>query len=595
MEAMMQKGVDPITTQVIRNALVSAAEEMRIALVKTAYNPLIYEVQDFAVALLTKKGEILAQGASLPLFLACFPTTVENGLKKFGSDGFRPGDIIIANDPYTTGTHISDTAIYCPIFFNGTLQAFSVNMAHWADIGGKSPGGWCPDSTDVHQEGMLFPHLKLYEEDKLNETLLDYIAANTRFPDLVKGDLGAQIAACRTGNNRYLALCEKYGAETVRQAMEQVFDQSEKLVRGMISEMPDGEWSAASCFDNDGVIIDQHRHLKLTVRIDGSEMEVDFDGTGETAAGPINIPLPGARAAAEIAFKSVTVPLEPSNAGHSRPLRVVSPEHTITNPSWPAPCDSYGYAALIITDLMSEALSNAVPDRCPAGEYMLFGGWLVRMDPRYGKPFIYIDPMDGGGGALPFDDGADGTIFHGDGDAPNTPVEVAETRYPVRIDRYQFHTEQYGIGQFRGGLGTIRDYRILTDNVYIQIANEQTHCRPHGLKGGQDGGINRLVIRRKNGEQETLTQRVSHYGPFHSGDVLSGRTAGGAGYGNSLDRDPERVQMEVLNGILGTQEARDFYGVCLTADGRGDPNVDLAATANLRQQRRSQGGAIDSA
>ena len=187
------------------------------------------------------------------------------------------------------------------------------------------------------------------------------------------------------------------------------------------------------------------------------------------------------------------------------------------------------------------------------------------MDPRYGKPFIYIDPMDGGGGALPFDDGADGTIFHGDGDAPNTPVEVAETRYPVRIDRYQFHTEQYGIGQFRGGLGTIRDYRILTDNVYIQIANEQTHCRPHGLKGGQDGGINRLVIRRKNGEQETLTQRVSHYGPFHSGDVLSGRTAGGAGYGNSLDRDPERVRMEVLNGILGTQEARDFYGVCLTA------------------------------
>jgi N-methylhydantoinase B len=589
MTARAERRVDPITTQVVRSALVSAAEEMRLALVKTAYNPLIYEVQDFAVSLMNAKGELLAQGASLPLFLPCLSLTIQSGLKKFGPDGFAPGDILIANDPYSTGTHISDTSIYLPIFFDDELQAFSANTAHWADVGGKTPGGWCPDSNDVLQEGMLFPHLKLYEGGKLNQALMDYILANTRFPGLVKGDLGAQIAACKTGQNRYLALCEKYGAGTIREAMQQVFDQSEALMRRKIREMPDGEWSAETCMDHDGILKDRTRKIKVSVRIEGDEVTVDFTGTDETAAGPINCPLTGSRAAAEIALKSVTVPHEPANAGHSRPLKVFSPEHTITNPSWPAPCDSYGYAALIIIDLVSEALSHAVPDRCPAGEYMLFGAWLFRTDPRLGKPFIYIDPVDGGGGAFSFDDGADGLIFHGDGDAPNTPVEVAENRYPVRIDRYELHTQEYGIGKYRGGLGTIRDYRFLTGDVSIQIANEQTICRPHGLDGGQAGGINRLWVRPGTDREQVLTERVSFFGPFQTDDVISCRTAGGGGYGDPLERDPERVRWEVLNEVLTPAQALEYYGVVVEADGGGNPQVNSAKTEATRQQRRKAG------
>jgi len=578
--------VDPITMQVIRNALVSAAEEMRVALVKTAHNPLIYEVQDFAVGLLTTHGEMLAEGTSLPLFLACLPATIENGLKKYGSDGFKPGDIVVANDPYTTGTHISDTAIYMPIFYWGELVAFSANMAHWADVGGKSPGGWCPDSTDVHQEGMLFPHLKLYEEGRLNETLMDFILANTRFPQLVRGDLGAQIAACRTGGLRYVTLCEKHGAETVRDAMEFVFDQSEALMRRLIRAMPDGEWSAESCLDHDGVEKTRRRKIRVTVRIQRDELIVDFTGTDETASGPVNLPLIGARAAAEIAIKSVTVPHEPSNAGYGRPLKVISPPHTLTNPSRPAPCDSFGYAALLIIDLVSEALSNAVPDRCPAGEYMLFGGWLYRSDPRFGKPFIYIDPVCGGGGALPFDDGADGLIFHGDGDAPNTPVEVAETRYPVRIDRYEFHSEEYGIGKFRGGLGTIRDYRVVTDNIYIQIANEQTVCRPHGLQGGHPGGINRLVVWPGKKKEQVLTERIAHFGPFNTDEVISCRTAGGAGCGDPLERDPDRVRWEVLNELLTSEKAKEYYGVIIRTGEEGEPIVNRETTEAYRAALR---------
>lgn len=586
---MPQTQTDPFTTQVIRSALVSAAEEMRVALVKTAYNPLIYEVQDFAVALMNAKGELLAQGASLPLFLPCLSLTIKSGLEKFGTEGIHPGDIFIANDPYSTGTHISDTSIYLPIFFDGALQAFSADTAHWADVGGKTPGGWCPDSNDVLQEGMLFPHLKLYEEGQINQSLMDFILANTRFPDLVKGDLGAQIAACRTGENRYLALCKKYGADTIREAMELVFDQSEALMRRKIGEIPDGEWSAETCMDHDGILTDKTRKIKVTVRVEGENVTVDFTGTDETAAGPINCPLTGWRAAAEIALKSVTVPHESANAGFSRPLKVVSPEHTITNPSWPAPCDSYGYVALIIIDLVSEALSNGVPNRVPAGEYMLFGAWLFRTDPRLGKPFIYIDPVDGGGGAFSFDDGADGLIFHGDGDAPNTPVEVAENRYPVRIDRYELHTEEYGIGKFRGGLGTIRDYRFLTDDVSIQIANEQTICRPHGLHGGHEGGINRLWVRPGTDKEQVLTERVSFFGPFQSDDVISCRTAGGGGYGDPLERDPERVRWEVLNEILTPEQAEDFYGVAFELEVDGDPVVNLEKTEAHRKKRREAG------
>ena len=582
-----QTRVDPITSQVIRSGLVAAAEEMRIALVKTAFNPLIYEVQDFAVALLSDKGEMLAQGSSLPLFLPCLSLTIQNGVKKFGADGFEPGDVLIANDPYSTGTHISDMSIYTPIFFDGELQAFSANTAHWADVGGKTPGGWCPDSNDVFQEGMIFPHLKLYDAGQLNETMMEYIMANTRFPDLVRGDLGAQIAACKTGVNRYVALCEKYRAKTVREGMELVFDQSEALMRKLIRDMPDGEWSAETCMDHDGIVTDKTRKLKVTVRIEGDGATIDFAGTDETAVGPINIPLTGARAAAEIAFKSATVPHEPANEGHSRPLKVISPEHTITNPSHPAPCDSYGYAALMITDLVSEAVSHALPQRCPSGEYMLLGTRLFRIDPRHGEPFIVLSPQPGGGGALPFEDGADGLIFHGDGDAPNTPVEVAETRWPVRVDRYQLHDQEYGIGRFRGGLGTIRDYRILTDNVLLQMNSERTICPARGLFGGSEAGINRVWVNPGTEDERTYEQRVSRVGPFDRGTVVSSRTSGGAGWGDPLQRDPERVRLEVLNEILSSEGAEASYGVVIEGD-RGEPTVNQTATQRIRQERRQR-------
>jgi N-methylhydantoinase B len=474
--------------------------------------------------------------------------------------------------------------VYLPVFYQGQLQAFCINMAHWSDIGGKTPGGWCPDSTDVFQEGMLFPHVKLYEHGRLNQGLMDYVLANTRFPDLVRGDLGAQIAACHTGARRYQALCDKYGPATLRQAMAAVFDQSEALVRRLIADMPDGEWSAETCLDHDGVVLDQPRPIKVTVRIAGDELTVDLAGSSETAAGPVNCPLIAIRAAAEIAFKSMTLPHDPANAGHSRPLHVVAPPDTIVNPSRPAPCDSYGYAAIAVIDLVNAALANVQPARCVAGAYQMFAAQYFRLDKRGGDPFLFVDAVPGGNGALPVDDGADG-LCNRDADVTNTPVEVVETHYPVRIDRYELHPAQYGAGRYRGGLGAVRDIRLLEDNVLLQFATENSLCRPPGIHGGGEAGVNQMVIRRADGAEQALTQRVSYYGPLGRGDVISCRTAGGGGWGNARERDPERVRLDVLNGLLTARQAAADYGVVVRVNGDAEVTVDEAATAALRREQ----------
>ncbi len=275
----MTSKIDPITIQVIRNALRAAADEMQISLIRTAHNPLIYEVHDFGVALTNQRGELLAEGSGLPGFLGCLPPTVRSGLEIIGAEGFTDGDILLTNEPYDTGTHISDTVVYMPIFYMGQLVAFSAIMAHWADIGGKTPGGWCPDSTDVHQEGMIFSHLKLYRAGELDTTLQRFIMTNVRFPDLVSGDLNAMIAACRTGARRYQTLCERYGAEMLQAAMEIVFDQSEEVMRRKISEIPEGSYTADVMMDHDGVELDKPRKLKVTVTVAGEEMMIDYKDT----------------------------------------------------------------------------------------------------------------------------------------------------------------------------------------------------------------------------------------------------------------------------------------------------------------------------
>ena len=261
---------DPITRQVIRNAAKSAALEMQTTLIKTAHSPLIYEVQDFGVVMTDRHGRLIAEGSALAGFLACLPPTIQSGIERFGADGFSEGDVILSNEPYDTGTHISDVALYTPVFFDGRLVGFSAVMAHWADIGGTAPGGWCPTTTDVHQEGLIFSHDKLYDSGKLNDVFHRFILNNVREPARVAGDLNAKIAACHTGAKRYQELCRRYGADTVEQALIEILDQSEVRMREEIRAIPNGTYTAEGWVDHDGVRLDTRCRIAVSTSLSAS-------------------------------------------------------------------------------------------------------------------------------------------------------------------------------------------------------------------------------------------------------------------------------------------------------------------------------------
>ncbi|MEM7111077.1 MAG: hydantoinase B/oxoprolinase family protein [Chloroflexota bacterium] len=551
---------DPITIQVIRNALIAAAKEMQTTLVKTAHNPLIYEVQDFGVAMTNAKGELIAEGSGLPGFLACIPPSIQAGMAQIGRANLREGDVIITNEPYDTGTHISDTLVYTPVFYEEELVAFTAIMAHWADIGGMVSSGWCPFSTTIHQEGMIFSHLKLYDAGKLNEPLYNMILKNVRYPSIVEGDLHAKIAACHTGARRVQALCAKYTPRTIDEAMQIAFDQAEKRMRREIAAIPDGTYQAETYMDYDGVIRDTLRKIAVTVTIVGDEMHVDWTGTCEATVGPINHPLVGTEALCVTMLKSLTMPDDPMNHGHYRPLTVTAPPNTMVSAEYPAPCDSYGYVAEMIIHLVIRALSEVIPERCPACSYQMSAFQFYRNDPRHGRPFTYGEPLDGGGGAFHTDDGATGIMFLGNGDAPNVPVEVVETRYPVRVTQYAINVGSAGIGKYRGGFGVIRDYEMVEDNILIQTSNENTQYPPWGLHGGGGSGASSFVYWHGTEREVETTDRDSDFGPFHAGDRIRFLTTGGGGWGKPEERNPKMIENDLRNGLISAEDAERLYG-----------------------------------
>lgn len=552
--------VDPITRQVIRNSLKAAAAEMQTALIKTAHNPLIYEVQDFGLVITNAEGQMVAEGSGLPGFLACIPPTIKSGIERLGPDTFREGDVLLSNEPDDTGTHISDTVLYTPVFFEGKLVAFTGVMAHWADIGGITPGGWCPNSISVHQEGMMFSHNKIYDAGVPNRDFLRFIFRNVRFPQIVEGDLNAKIAACQTGAKRYVALCQKYGAGTVETAMREVMDASEERMRREIEAIPDGLYEASASMDHDGVELDRSHLIKVAVRVVGDEVHVDWTGTGPAAKGPINHPLVGTAALCATTLKSLTMPFDSTNEGHLRPLTVTAPADTLVSASYPSPVDSYGYVAEVIVHLLVKAFAQAIPDRCPAATYQMVAFHMSRDDARTGKPFIYSEPVDGGGGAFPHADGPSGIMFIGNGDAPNTPVEVVESRYPVRVRRYTFNPNHRGVGRYRGGYGVIRDYEMLEDYVQLQTSIENNKNPLWGLSGGGDAGTSLVVVNEDADSPDVLAERVTFYGPLMKGDTVTFYTPNGGGWGDPCDRPLELIARDVLHQHLDVEAAASIYG-----------------------------------
>jgi N-methylhydantoinase B len=581
--------LDPVTVQVIRNAFVAIADEMKITMIKTAYNDLLYEVQDFGIVICDHRGELIAQSDTMPVFISVLPDAIKAGIERYSEEGFADGDIVLANDPFSTGTHISDTSIYVPVFHRGELVAFVGCMAHWADIGGKSPGGWCPDSTDVFQEGLRFDHVKIAEAGQVNETLMRVIWDNLRLPVVSRGDYGAQLASCKTGIRRIRELYDRFGPASLSQAVQVIFEQGDRRMRAALADIPNGTYEAHTFLDHDGVERDRELKIALTLRISDEDVVADFSGSSPVARGPVNCPLLAVAAGVQTAMKGLTLPTERTNSGHFRSIEVTAPANTVVNPSFPAPVDSYGYVYQMAAELVLRALAEVLPEQCPAGSYPLFLVHFFRLERERSveartvseSAFVFVDPPVGGGGASAAGDGASGLICLLDGDAPSPVAEMIEAKYPLRLDRYELNPASAGPGRYRGGMGTSKTYVFLEEDLFCQVSVEGTHYPGWGLQGGEDAEPSGALVRAGSDGERLVRDKVGFVGPFAPGESIVAMAGGGGGWGDPLERDPQLVLADVLNEFFTPEEVERDYGVVI--DGRA---VDLDATEELRQQRR---------
>lgn len=553
---------DPFVREIIRNRLVAASQEMATTMIRTAFNPLLYEIQDFSVTIMSPNGDMWAETPGVVVFSQSFPAAVRAGIKRWKGN-FAPGDVLIVNDPFQTGTHISDTNIYVPVFFQDKLVAFCGVAAHWSDIGGKTPGGWCPDSTEMIQEGICFRHQKLIAAGTPNEALLDLIADNVRTPDIVKGDLEAQISSCRQGMRRVQELCQKYGAETVIDSMEAVIRETDRSMRELIKELPDGIHEHSMRLDGDGVDPNADCLIKLTVKIQGDRVICSLAGSSPTAMGPVNTPKGSTTGILASALKGLLLPYDPCNAGHSMAIEFDVPKNTIVNPALGAPTDSYAYVNTCLIELMFRAFAELVPERCPAGGYQLAACFFGRAASENHNAFVLTDATHGGNGARSFDDGVT-NMQVGMGDLPNNPVEVTETRAPVRISWLKFVPTSAGAGEYRGGMGVSKEYELLEDGIYANFVNQSTlDTTAVGVAGGMPGISAHLTVKRPGQDPVSFKQMQAGIGPLEAGSRVCLVTGGGGGWGDPRNRPREAVISDVRNEYLTPHEASKLYQVNL--------------------------------
>lgn len=574
--------VDPFTLEIIKDGLIAASDEMFISLARTSMSTIIYEVLDYAVGLTDENGELIAQSNGVTLFQGILIYTVKSVLEKFGKERLKPGDVVMTNDPYSGGgTHLSDVALVRPIFYNGQLIAFAANKAHFTEVGGMAPGSWTTNSTEIYQEGLQFPCIKVYDEGRLNEPLIDLIRANVRTPDMTAGDLFACAASLKVAERRVLEICDKYGVEAYRTAVADLFRRGEENHRQMMERLPQGVFEAEDWIDDDG-ISDDPIPVKVKVTITPEAFEVDISGTSPQVAGPVNSTQTGTLCAAATMFHALLDPSYPPNAGCFRPVRVIAPPGTIFSCTRPAPVSTYWETMLYVTDLIAKALAPYMPERLAAGHFLSVCGTIVGGVAPDGNYFILVEPQVGGWGASSGKDGENGLFCIGDGETYTIPVEVEEHRYPVTVEQFGFNTtEAPGAGRNRGGMGCVRDYRVVNPGGAFVTATFGRHkFRPWGLQAGGEGTNNRLQVFPAGATEPAVTRgKVAGYG-LKKGDLVRLVTGHGGGFGAAVEREPERVASDVRNGYITVETARETYGVMV------DPAtfaVEPGVTAALRR------------
>lgn len=594
-EAVAQTGpIDPVTIEVVTNALIALADEMTINLARTAFNTIVYEVRDFCTGLLDAEARLIAQApGGLPLFLGGLDAAVRDGLELYGPDGFTPGDVILTNHTGTCGQHLNNLVAYTPTFHRGSLVAFPAVRAHWVDVGGRLPGGFLTDAVSSFEEGIQIRSVKLFRGGEPDEDLFRILRHNIRRPETAFGDLRAQIGACRLGERRFVELLEKYGRETVLACIRESWNQAERIIRAEIERIPDGTYAAESFLDDDGVDRGRPVPIKVKVTVRGSDMTVDFTGMSPQVRGAINSGPAVGVSAARLALKYLAAPHLLINEGCFRPLTVVLPPRTLISAEEPAAMSWWQTPILTVIDTILKAVAQGAPERIPAAHYADIAAILLAgTDRATGRTWTDVEPVAGGWGGRPQGDGMSATYTIGHGDTYNIPIEVLETRYPLLVERYRLRTDSGGPGRHRGGVGLERRYRLPQGGM-LNALSERSQCPPWGLQGGGPGATGTIVVRPSaRGAQERFQKITGRL--LEPGATVTVTSGGGGGYGDPLDREPERVAEDARMGYVSRAAARRHYGVVLAPTSLA---VQEAATRRLRERMRGAvaGGALAAA
>ena len=555
-------GVSPITTEILRNAFVSIAEDMNAALIRSAYSPLIYEGKDCAVALLDQDGNVLGQSLGVPLFLGNLSLCVQMTAESHGWSFFQNGDVIFLNDSYIAGTHLNDVTVIQPIFWRGPADreaqrvGFAASRAHWLDVGGKDTG-LSIDSTEIYQEGMRWAPTKIYDAGRPRTDILDFLRRNSRFGAVLIGDLHAQIAAGETGAQRLRALLDRFGHDTVEAAKQAIFAQSERLEREAITAIRDGVYLAEGSLDNDG-FGSEPVPVKLNITVKGDTMALDLEGSSPQTKGSVNCGFTQTVSAARLAFKLLINPTRPVDGGTFHTLKVTAPSNSIFNAQEPAACAWYFSSLGLLIDLFLKALAPAMPDQVAAAHYgdsmvISFNG----IDSRTQERFLTIEATTGGWGAWSKGDGQDSLINEVNGSFRDLPVEIFERKYPARILRYAIRTDSGGAGKFRGGNGTVRQYLLLED-ANLSLWFERSVTPAWGLSGGEPGLGPEVVVRDPEGSETRLLKVNAR--PLKAGTVITVASGGGGGFGPARERAADRVRSDVENRFVSANKAAAVYG-----------------------------------
>ncbi|MBV8566597.1 MAG: hydantoinase B/oxoprolinase family protein [Methylobacteriaceae bacterium] len=575
-KATQQPAHDPTTFAVIKNALDAIVDDMAYAVMRTARSPIVRDVLDYSVTLCDRKGRILCQAKTVALHLGAVPDAMDVVMRRFAGN-VAPGDIIVLNDPYEGGMHLPDIFMFKPIFVGSRLQGFSVVVAHHCDVGGRVPGSNASDSTEIYQEGLRIPPMKLYDKGAINETLIGIIRKNVRLPELVVGDLEAQYATCNIGDRELHRLVERYGEEELEGYFDALLDYGEELTRKAIASWPDGEYSFTDYIDGDGFSPDAIPIVcKITVA--GEHLYVDFAGSSPQVRGAINSTLSFTKSSTYLSVRCALDQDVPNNAGVYRCITVTAPQGSVLNPVMPAPVAARALTGYRVVDTVLGALSKIVPTRLmAAGEggntVVAFGGHSKTTR----EPFVLVDMINGAWGGRATKDGIEG-VTNPSQNMSNLPIETLEARYPLIMEAYGLREDSCGAGEFRGGLGLVRQYRLLAEDAVLQIRADRHDHPPYGLFGGKAGAPSRNIL-DPDGTPEVLPSKITR--DIGRDFVIRHEQAGGGGYGDPLKRSLDLIRADLENEKISPTYAKANHGIVFVA---GSIIIDEAATAARRMR-----------